>query len=59
VTDGDTHAGFSLERAGRKPVAVTNAAFLGTKTRRVALSAGRWKYFASSGRQGSFLVVAG
>ena len=55
VSDTTRAAGFSLEHAGKKPVALTGVLYKGRETRRVAFTAGRWKYLGA-GHTGAFLV---
>jgi hypothetical protein len=57
VADRSPVAGFFVARAGGKPVALTSDAFVGKKTRRVTLTAGRWTFFARAGRTSSFVVA--
>jgi hypothetical protein len=56
VSDSDRQAGFFVQRAGRKPVIVAGIRFTGTRTLRVALTAGKWVFFAKAGRATGFTV---
>jgi hypothetical protein len=56
VTDKARRAGFSLERRGGKPVAVTSRTFVGKRSRMLTLAAGSWTYFSETGQQVAFTV---
>ena len=49
VADDDPRAGLSVQHGGRRPLAVTGAAFTGTRTKRLGLAAGKWAFFATPG----------
>ena len=55
VSDLTRTAGFSLEHARDKPVALTGVLYKGRETRRLGLTAGRWKYL-SAGKASAFVV---
>ena len=55
VSDLTRTAGFSLEHARDEPVALTGVLYKGRETRRLGLTAGRWKYL-SAGKASAFLV---
>ncbi|MEI8105175.1 MAG: hypothetical protein WCH31_04935 [Actinomycetes bacterium] len=57
VADASAHAGLLLQRRGRSAVVVTTAAFVGRRTRRVALAAGRWSLLARVGGKKISLTV--
>jgi hypothetical protein len=57
VTDKSPKGGFTLQKANRSAVAVATVAFVGTRSRRVDLSAGQWFFYATaSARKSSFIV---
>lgn len=56
VADATRVAGFSLEKAGGKPIRVTTPIYVGKKTRRVTLTAGKWMFFAKNGAVTRFVV---
>jgi hypothetical protein len=58
VDDAAARAGFFVQRGSRKPVTVSSLPFVGTRTKRLALTAGRWTFFSQVGRPTSFTVVA-
>jgi hypothetical protein len=58
VADDDAHAGLLVQRGSRKPVAVTTAAFKGTRVKRMALEGGKWSFFATPGKAVRVTVAA-
>jgi hypothetical protein len=58
VADADRRAGLYLRHATGRPVTISTAPFVGRKTRRVTLTAGRWVYFSAAGRVTTFTVVS-
>jgi len=57
VQDADRTAGFSIRRAGGSALAVTTGPYVGTKSRRITLTAGTWSFFAQTGRARTFVVA--
>lgn len=57
VRDGTKAGGFFVEKAGRKPEAITGITFHGERQVRVTLTAGRWTFFSKSGHVTPFLVT--
>jgi hypothetical protein len=51
VVDGSAKAGFALKKVkpSKRPLALTSAAFVGRKSFRVQLGAGRWAFFSGAG----------
>jgi hypothetical protein len=59
VDDPTARAGFFVQRGKFKPVTVSSPAFVGQKTQRIALRAGKWTYFSKAGTPPTpFNVVA-
>jgi len=58
VSDEDARAGFSVRRGTHDAVPITSATFVGKKTRRLALAAGKWSFFARGGAPVVLTVVA-
>jgi hypothetical protein len=58
VTDADSRAGFSIERANRKSATVALHPFVGKRTLSVTLGAGAWSFFARPSAATRFTVVA-
>jgi hypothetical protein len=58
VEDGAARAGFFVQRGTRKAVVVTSLAFVGKRTQRVSLGAGKWTFFSKVGKPTQFTVVA-
>ena len=58
VDDRTARAGFFVERGVRTPVTVTTVAFVGKRTRRVGLAAGKWTFFTRAGKATVFTVVS-
>jgi hypothetical protein len=58
IDDRARHAGFSLRRGGRKPVALTSRAFVGERARRITLTTGSWTFFATPGDATRLKVLA-
>jgi hypothetical protein len=58
VADATRQSGFSVERAGHKAMAVTTARFVGKRTAKLTLVAGRWTYFSPGQKPSRFVVVA-
>ena len=57
VTDGDRQAGFFVQRPSRKAVIVAGVRFTGKRTKRVTLTAGKWAFYAKTGRATVFSVT--
>ena len=49
VDDEAARAGFFVQRGSRGPVAVSGLVFVGKRTKRVALAAGKWTFFSKTG----------
>jgi hypothetical protein len=58
VADAAPRAGFFLQRGSRKAVTVAGLAFVGKRTRRIVLAAGKWTFFSKAGKPIPFTVVA-
>jgi hypothetical protein len=58
VKDESAHAGLFVQKVTRKPTALTGVAFEGKRTIRVNLTAGKWAFFAKSGRETQFVVTS-
>jgi hypothetical protein len=58
VDDAAAKAGFFVRRGARKPVTLTTLPFVGKRTKRVTLTAGKWTFFTKAGRPVEFTVVA-
>lgn len=58
VSDEDARAGFSVQHGKHKAVALTTAGFVGKKTKRLALEAGKWAFFSRAGAPVVLTVVA-
>jgi hypothetical protein len=58
VDDENAGAGLFVQHGSRKAVAVTAAAFEGTRTTRLALEAGKWAFFAKRGAPVRVTVAA-
>lgn len=56
VTDATRRAGFLVEHARHRPLAVSGVGFVGKRRRTITLAAGRWTYFATGGKATPFLV---
>jgi len=56
--DRDEKAGFAVRHGTYAAVPVTSAAFVGTRTKRVAFAAGSWSFFAKPGSVTRFTVVS-
>ncbi|HZO96556.1 MAG TPA: hypothetical protein VFB42_04210 [Gaiellaceae bacterium] len=56
VHDSSRTRGFALQRGGLRPVVLTSAAFVGTRSRIVELEAGRWTFAAPGGAKTAFVV---
>ena len=58
VTDNSKRRGFTIQRTGFKPTALTTAAYVGRSSKIVTLLAGRWSFSAvPGGAKGSFTVT--
>ena len=57
VQDADRTAGFSIRRAGGGTLAVTTGPYVGTRSRRITLTAGTWAFFAKTGKARTFVVA--
>ena len=58
VDDRAARAGSFVRHGAHKAVPLTGASFVGQRTRRVLLSAGKWSFFAQPGSGVQFTVVA-
>jgi hypothetical protein len=58
VKDESAKAGFFVEKAGKKPEALSGVAFKGRRTVKVYLTAGKWMFFSKSGHTTPFVVTA-
>jgi hypothetical protein len=58
VDDESKTDGFTVKSLRGKPLTVTSATFVGSKSVTLTLRAGRWFLFASGGKQTTFFVVA-
>ena len=58
VVDEAARAGFFVQRAARKAAPLTGVAFIGRRTRRIALGAGTWTFLSGVGRATLFTVDA-
>jgi hypothetical protein len=59
VDDADPRAGFFIQHRNRKAVTVTSLAFVGKRTQRVTLTAGKWTFFSKVGKPTLFTATAG
>ena len=59
VVDGSAKAGFALKKVkpSNRPLALTSVAFVGRKSFRVQLGAGRWTFFSGAGAATRQFVV--
>lgn len=57
VTDRSANAGLVVEKVKRAPVAITGKAFMGTRSVRVQLTAGRWLFAAGRGEPSYTIAV--
>jgi hypothetical protein len=58
VTDKSRASGFTLQEINRTPVVVTGAAYRGTRSESVVMTAGQWFFYPSFvGRKSYFIVV--
>ena len=59
VVDGSAKAGFTLKKVkpSKRTLALTSAAFVGRKSIRVQLGAGRWTFFSGAGAATRHFVV--
>jgi len=57
VVDAAKRAGFFIQRGNRRPVTVTGLAFVGKRTRPLALRPGSWTLFSKVGGPTRFTVV--
>ncbi len=58
VDDAAARAGFFVQRRSRKAVTVTSRSFVGERTQRVTLAAGKWTFFSKVGKPTRLTVVA-
>ena len=58
VRDADGHSGFFVRRGNGKTVTVTSPRFVGSRTKRLLLTAGTWTFFTNVGSPATFRVVA-
>jgi hypothetical protein len=57
VTDKSSTSGFMLSRTSSKSVSVTGGSYVGTKTRSVTLTAGKWTFAPGLGGKQGFAVT--
>jgi len=57
VNDRSRRAGFFLERSNQKPLAVTGALYLGSRTESITLTAGSWSFYSNPAKQTRFTVA--
>jgi hypothetical protein len=57
VKDESARAGFFVEKAGRKPQALTGVRFMGKRTAHIYLTVGKWTFFSKSGQATAFVVT--
>jgi hypothetical protein len=57
VQDASARAGFFVRRGSRKAITVTSLAFVGKRTKRISLTAGKWAFFSKPGKSVRFTVV--
>ena len=58
VDDRSTTHGFTLTKAGRKPIALTRPAYVGKHVVTVSLTPGRWTFSGAAGGRHAFTVVS-
>ena len=58
VTDRSSTLGFLLRKGDRAPLAITGSGFVGTRSKSVRLTAGRWLFAAGPGKTAYSVVVA-
>jgi hypothetical protein len=58
VQDASARAGFFVRRGSGKAITVTSLAFVGKRTKRISLTAGKWAFFSKPGKPVRFTVVA-
>ena len=58
VDDRSTRRGFTLTKAGRKPIVLTKPAYVGKQTVTVNLTPGSWTFAPASGARHGFNVVS-
>ena len=56
VSDATPRAGFFVQRAGGKPVAITGVHFVGKHSAKLVLTDGTWLFFAKAGHASRFRV---
>ena len=57
VDDREARDGFSLKHGSHRALAVTSPGFTGKRTKRLALSAGKWSFFSRPGAPVQFTVA--
>jgi hypothetical protein len=57
VTDRSTANGFVLEKTRQKPLSLTGAAFVGSRSGSVVLTAGRWTFMPRAGKAAFSIAV--
>jgi hypothetical protein len=57
VSDRTARGGFTVQHAGKKAIALTGAAFVGTRTVTVTFTVGGWTFYSASGKKRTFTVL--
>ncbi len=58
VKDDSARAGLFLQKESKKPTVLSGVAFEGRRTIRLNLTAGKWAFFAKTGRETQFVVTS-
>jgi hypothetical protein len=58
VDDRTPKGSFRMQQAGKTPITLTGASFVGKRTVTVDLKAGKWTFYSSASRKSSFTVIA-
>ncbi len=58
VNDDSPHAGLVVQKASMKAAVLTGVAFEGKRSIRVNLTAGKWSFFARTGRETQFVFTS-